>query len=188
MDKRKLTFFLTVLGAGVTIMGVSFLLFSWQNRPERYSVIKESPQLPLMEVKEVKFIEWDNQGEKLWDLEADEAVQFPQQIILKNAKLKLFEEGKPVSKGTAKQVIIESPAPNLKLKGDIHIISYKDKAELKTSELRWDSFEKKLYSEEKVTIRKGGLIIKGKGLVGKPDLSSIIIKNQVTTYIEGGNR
>lgn len=185
MSKKKLTI-LTILSAGAVIAGMFFLFFGWQEESKMYSVTQSPQQPPVMEVRGVKFTEWDKQGEKLWVLQADKATQFPQRIILKNAKVSLFEDGKPVSEGTAEQVMIKSSSSDLLLKGNIHIVSYQDKAKLTTSQLRWDGSEKKLYSEQEVTIKKGGLVIKGKGLIGKPDLSSIIIKNQVTTYIEGG--
>jgi len=186
INKKKLAL-LTVPFIGAVVIGVAIFFLNWHEESKIHFVNQTSPQPPLMEVEGVKFIQWDSQGKKLWLLEADKAVKFPQRVILENAKVKLFENGNPASEGTADKVIIEISTSDLQLKGDIHITSYKDKAQLKTSELIWDSSERKIFTEKEVTIKKGGLIIKGKGLIGKPDLSSIIIKEQVTTYLEGGS-
>ncbi|MBE0477935.1 LPS export ABC transporter periplasmic protein LptC [Candidatus Aerophobetes bacterium] len=185
MNKRWL-FFLSIIGAGTAFTLIVFLLFNLQKEPTMYPVNRQTLQLPLMEIEKVKLMEWDEQGEKLWILKADKATQFSQRIISENVKLELFQKGEPASRGEAKQVVMEIPTSNLWLKGDIHITSYQEIAELETSELRWDSSEKKLHTEKEVTIKKGMLVIQGKGLICKPDLSSVIIKEQVTTYYEGG--
>jgi len=186
MSKRKLTF-LIALFAGVLVTGAVFLTFNWQKEQKIHPVANNKfSEMPLMEVRGVKFTQLDNEGRELWILEADKATQLSTRTILKNAKVKLFEQGIPASEGTAERVIIKNSSSNFHLEGNIYIISYRDGAELKTSELMWDSSKRRLYTEKEVVIRKKGLVIKGTGLIGKPDLSLIIIKRQVTTYFEGG--
>ncbi|MBC7190369.1 LPS export ABC transporter periplasmic protein LptC [Candidatus Aerophobetes bacterium] len=140
-----------------------------------------------MKVQVVKFTQLEKEGEKSWEVFADEATQFTRKTILKNVRITLYQEGIPASEGEAKKVVIDEYS-NLSLEGEIFIVSFADKAWLKTSELFWDNSEKKLYTEKEVTVKKGELIITGKGLIAKPDLSLIIIKSQVTTYIDEGSK
>ncbi len=168
----------------VLIITLSFLLAGCEGE-EIENPFQESSQItPLMEAQGVNFVEWDNLGRKNWELEADSAIQFPQRVVLKNAKVKLFEKGKPASEGEADQIIVDNLTSDLELKGKVKIISYLDGAQLTTSELRWVAKEEKFFTEKKVTIKKDNLVIKGKGLIGNVNLTSIIIKEQATTYLQ----
>ena len=184
MSKKKLSTIVVFLA--ISLIGFVFLFFVLQTEKENILPVQSLEELPLLEARGVRFIGWDEWGRKSWSLKAEEAVQFSQRIILKKVKVDLFEEGEPASEGTADEVIVEDPTSDLYLKGNVHIVSYRDGAELKTSELRWDGSQKRLYTEERVMIKKGSLVIQGKGLIGNPDLSLIIIKNQVTTYFKEG--
>jgi len=184
MSKKKL--FILAVFLGISLIGLIFLFFTWQKEKEDTFPVQSLAELPLLEARGVRFTGWDEWGRKSWILKAEEAVQFSQRIILKKVKVNLFEEGEPASEGVADEVIVESPTSDLYLRGNVHIISYRDGAELKTHELKWDGSQKRLYTEGEITIKKAGLVIQGKGLIGNPDLSLIIIKNQVTTYFEEG--
>ena len=163
---------------------LSFLLAGCERKEIGNPFQKPSQPRPLMEAQGVNFVEWDSSGRKSWELKADFATQFPQKTVLKNVKVKLFKKGKPVSEGEADEVVINNLTSDLDLKGKVKIISYLDKAQLTTSELKWVASEKKLFTEKKVTIKKDNLIIQGKGLIGNLDLTSIIIKEQATTYLQ----
>ncbi|MCD6257603.1 LPS export ABC transporter periplasmic protein LptC [Candidatus Aerophobetes bacterium] len=176
---------LLLIGGGVSIAGIVFFFLILQKNQGSYLPQQKSHELPLIKASGVKFVGWDDRGRVSWVLSAEEAVEFERYTVLKKVKVKLFEKGDPVSEGVAGEVRIENS--NLLLKDKICIISFKEKAELRTSELIWSGSEKRLYTEKQVTVKKGGFIIKGKGLIGKPDLSLVIIKNQVTTYFEGGS-
>ncbi len=168
----------------LSVAVLSFLLVGCE-REEIENPFQKSPQIrPLMEAQGVSFVEWDNLGRKSWELEADSAVYFPQKIVLKNAKVRLFEKGKPASEGEANQVVMDNATSDLELKGKVKVISYLDGAQLTTSELRWVAKEEKFFTDKNVTIKKDNLVIQGKGLIGNLDLTSIIIKEQVTTYLQ----
>jgi len=166
------------------VITLSFFLVGCEREDIENPFQKSSQIRPLMEAQGVSFVEWDNLGRKSWELEANSAIQFPQKVVLKNVKIRLFEKGKPASEGEADQVIMDNLTSDLELKGKVKIISYLDGAQLTTSELRWVAKEKKLITEKKVTIKKDNLVIKGKGLIGNLNLTSIIIKEQVTTYLQ----
>lgn len=183
----KKGYFILIFLAGVSIVILILLFFGrWEEKVEELFPRENLEEIPLVEARGVQFIGWDEQGRKSWILEAEQAAQFTQRIQLRKVEVTLFDKGEPVSKGSADEVVVESFTSDLYLKGNVYIISYRDGAELKTDELKWDGLQKKLSTEGEITIKKGGLLIKGKGLIGNPDLSQVIIKNQVTTYIKEG--
>ncbi len=183
----KKSYFILIFVAGASVIILALLFFShWEEKVEKLFPREDLKEIPLVEAKGVEFTGWDEQGRKSWILKAKEAAQFPQRIHLKKVEITLFEKGKPASEGFADEVVVESSTSDFYLKGNVYIISYRDGAELKTDELEWDGSEKKLFTEGEITIKKGGLLIKGKGLIGSSDLSKVIIKNQVTTYIKEG--
>jgi len=163
---------------------LSFLLAGCERKGIRNPFQKSPQPHPLMEAQGVNFVEWDSSGRKSWQLKADSATRFPQRTVLKNVRVKLFEKGRPVSEGEANQVVMNNLTSDLDLKGKVKIISYLDGAQLTTSELKWVASKKKLFTEKKVTIKKDNLVIQGKGLIGNLNLTSIIIKEQVTTYLQ----
>jgi len=168
----------------VLVVVLSFLLVGCE-REEIENPFQEPPQMhPLMKAQGVSFVEWDSLGKKIWELKADSAIQFSQETILKNVRVKLFEEGKPVSESEADQITMDNLTSDLELKGKVKVISYLDGAQLTTSELKWVASEEKFFTEEKVRIKKDNLVIQGKGLIGNLNLTSIIIKEQVTTYFQ----
>ena len=184
MRKKKLL--ILVVSVSVVLSGI-FIISNLPKDKGNYFYRQKEDKLPLLEVREVEITGWEEGGEKSWILEAEEGLQFFNKVVLEKARAILFEEGKPVSEGKADKVIIESSAPNFYLEGNVSIISYNNEAILETSLLKWNDADKRLYTEKEVTITKGDLVIHGIGLIGKPDLSLIIIKNQVTTYYKGGN-
>jgi len=168
----------------VLVVVLSFLLVGCE-REEIENPFQEPPQMhPLMEAQGVSFVEWDSLGKKIWELEADSAIQFSQEIILKNVRLKLFEEGKPVSESEADQVTMDNLTSDLEFKGKVKVISYLDGAQLTTSELKWVASKEKFFTEEKVRIKKDNLVIQGKGLIGNLNFTLIIFMEQVTTYFQ----
>ena len=184
---RKKSFqILATLAGFFFILVVIFLIFFWNRGYKGPSFEREIPEVPVIDITGVEFTQLDDEGQKLWILFASEAVEFEKRTVLKNTRVRLFKDGQPVSEGRADSIVVENSTSNLYLKGDIHIVSYRDGAELRTSELQWNNMEKKLRTESEVIIKRKGFVIEGEGLICNPDLSLIIIKNKVRTYFEGG--
>lgn len=185
---RKSFILVFSLVAGLSIIGIFLFVPVWHKEQKLHYLESSASKIPIMEINGVEFTQLDENEKKVWILSAARAIQFSDSTILENAEVKLFKEGNLTSQGTADRIIIENSTSNFTLKGNICIVSYRDGTELRTSELFWNNSERKLYTEKEVDIKKKGLVIQGKGLICKPDLSLIIIKSEVKTYFEGGVR
>lgn len=185
MKNKKLAIVVAISGIFAVI--IFFLIFFPVENEEYHLAGEGQEKMPLLEARGVSLVGWDRGEVKSWTLEAKNAVQFSDKTVLSQVEATLFEEGEAVSEGSANQVIMEGDTSNLRLKGNVEIVSHRDAARLETSELFWDDTEKQLYTEQEITLTRGDFIIKGKGMIAKPDLSLVILKHQVTTYYEGGD-
>ena len=178
ISRKKRLIILVLVAVSVAIL---FLIY-WQEEKEVSSTGKdeEKEEVPLLSVKGVSLVGWNEDGEKSWKVEADSGVQFSDRMVLKEVKFYLLDRGEFVSKGETKEVTIDGNS-NLILKGGIVLVSYLDGTQLLTSEMEWITSERKLETEEKVVIKRKNIIVEGVGLVANPDLSQIEIKSRAMT-------
>ncbi len=137
-----------------------------------------------MEAEGIVLSRWSDEGEKIWELKAVSGVQTLREITLSQVGIFLYEEGRVASEGEAEEVRVDNQSSDLLLRGNVRVVSYAEGDELFTSELQWSSRGRKLWTEEEVILKKGGLVTRGRGLVADADLNTIVIKEDVTTYFE----
>lgn len=181
--KRRLII-LILVAVSVAIL---FLIY-WQKEKEASFAGKdeEKEESPLLSVKGVSLVGWNEDGEKSWKVEADSGVQFSDRMVLKEVKFYLLDKGEFVSRGEAREVIIDGNS-NLFFKEGIVLVSYLSGTQLFTSKMKWITSERRLETEEKVVIKRENIIVEGLGLTANPDLSQIEIKSRaVTKFIEDG--
>ncbi|MCD6472136.1 LPS export ABC transporter periplasmic protein LptC [Candidatus Aerophobetes bacterium] len=177
---RKKILFVVVAIVGI----ISFsLLLSYTTKKERPPLIEKVEDIPLLQAKGIRILGWNKEGEKSWRLEADFAEQFTNKVILNKVKIEFLNNEQLASRVEADIAIMDSSTSNLSLKDNIKLVSYVDKAELSTSKLNWIASEKKLYTKEKVILRRGDFVMEGQGLTANPDLTRVEIK-EATTFIK----
>jgi len=66
------------------------------------------------------------------------------------------------------------------LQGNVYGKSAAQNAELKTTVLNYDNKSKKIWTDESVLVKRGGVTVRAKGLRADGDLSEIEFKGQVT--------
>lgn len=181
--KRRLIILVLV----VVSVAILFLL-DWQKEKEVFSSRKdeEREEIPLLDVRGASLVRWNEDGEKIWKVEADWGVQFSDRMVLKEVEFYLFAKGEFVSKGETKEVIIDRDS-NLILKGDIVLVSYLNGTQLFTSEMKWITSESRLETEAKVIIKRKNIIVEGLGLIASPDLSQVEIKSRAVTKFVGNS-
>ena len=179
--KRRLII-LILVAVGIAVL---FLIY-WQKEKEVSSAGKdeEKEEIPLLSVKGVSLVGWNEDGEKSWKVEADSGVQFSDRMVLKEVRFYLLDKGEFVSRGEAREAIIDGNS-DLFLKEDIVLVSYLNGTQLFTSEMKWIASERKLETGEKVVIKRENIIVEGLGLTANPDLSQVEIKSgAVTKFVE----
>lgn len=183
--KRKRLVILTVVAASIFVL----FFIDWQREREVYSAKEDrkEEEVPLLDLEGVNLIGWNKEGEKSWEVKADSGMQFSDRMILKEVEFYFLEKGEFVSKGETKEAIIDNRNSNLILRGEIRLVSYLDGTQLFTSEMEWETSERKLQTNEKVIIKRKNIIVEGWGLIANPDLSQVEIKSKATTkFIENG--
>ena len=174
-----------VLITGLIVLFLSLILLSGCDRQERLLLTTgQEENLVLMEAEGIVLSRWSDDGEKIWELKAVSGVQTLREITLSQVGIFLYEEGRVASEGEAEEVRVDNQSSDLLLRGNVRVVSYAEGDELFTSELQWSSRGRKLWTEEEVILKKGGLVTRGRGLVADADLNTIVIKEDVTTYFE----
>jgi len=162
ISRKKRLIILVLVVVSVVIL---FLIY-WQKEKEVSSTGKdeEKEEVPLLSVKGVSLVGWNEDGEKSWKVEADSGVQFSDRMALKEVKFYLLKE-------------------------DVVLVSYLDGTQLFTSEMEWITSERKLETGEEVVIKRNNIIVEGLGLTANPDLSQIEIKSRaVTKFVENNQQ
>ncbi|MEA1964315.1 MAG: LPS export ABC transporter periplasmic protein LptC [Candidatus Aerophobetes bacterium] len=178
--RKKNLFVLVAIIIGI----ISFsLLSSYKTKKEKYPLVVRKENIPLLQAEGLRITGWSTEGEKIWQLKADSAKQFTEKTILNKVGIEFLNNGQLASRGEADIAIMDSSTSNVSLKENIKLISYVDKTELSTSELKWIVSEKKVYTKEKVVLRRGDFVMEGKGLTANPDLTRVEIK-EATTFIK----
>ncbi|MCL2888073.1 MAG: LPS export ABC transporter periplasmic protein LptC [Elusimicrobia bacterium] len=67
------------------------------------------------------------------------------------------------------------------LEGNVYGKSVTQNAELKTTILNYDIKNKKIWTDETVYVKRGGVVVRAKGLRANGDLSEVEFKGQTTT-------
>ena len=181
ISRKKGLMVLLLVAVSVVILFLTY----WQKEGESLSVGKdeEKEEVPLLSIEGVNLVGWNEDGERSWKIEADSGVQFSDRMVLEGVSFYLLDGGEFVSKGEAKEAIIDSNS-NLILKEDIVLVSYLNGTQLFTSEMKWTVSERKLETGKKVVIKRENIIVEGLGLTANPDLSQVEIKsNAVTKFI-----
>ena len=137
--KRRLII-LILVAVGIAVL---FLIY-WQKEKEVSSAGKdeEKEEVPLLSVKGVSLVGWNEDGEKSWKVEADSGVQFSDRMVLKEVRFYLLDKGEFVSRGEAREAIIDGNS-DLFLKEDIVLVSYLNGTQLFTSEMKWIASERR---------------------------------------------
>ncbi|MFN3967090.1 MAG: LPS export ABC transporter periplasmic protein LptC, partial [Endomicrobiia bacterium] len=122
------------------------------------------------------------EGKKIWRLVAEEAMVYESEkiVILKNFSVNFFSE-----EGNKSVAILK--APSGRINSDTNDFFTEGKTLLKTNNneilecknLIYRSSLRKIFSDSEVKLTRKDAIITGKGIEATPDLSSIIIKENI---------
>lgn len=113
-----------------------------------------------------------------WKVVASSATLNEKTAVMRffSPRLKFFENGKTASVITADTGTIKLENRNSVLTGNVRVDSKKENSILETSRL--SHREGKIFTNEKVVIRRKDAVIRGSEMTANPDLTNIEIKNQ----------
>lgn len=136
---------------------------------------KSAPQESLQEFRCVK----TEKGAKIWELTAEQANIFAEEnrTWINNLKIGFFNGEHRNSLLSAKEGWLTRDS-NIKVKGQVVVVSDSSKIRLETEELQWSAEKGIIFTDRPVKIIEENRTVTGVGLEATPDLESIKIKQQ----------
>jgi LPS export ABC transporter protein LptC len=128
-------------------------------------------------------------GATLWELWADRA-----EVREREGSAVLLKEEHPVRivlyapQGeltcTTNRVVIDLPTKDVRLEGAV-VARTEQGAEVRTESLRWVAATRRLTTEESVTVSRGGLVSRGRGMEADTILERVRLFRNITSHVGG---
>lgn len=141
---------------------------------------------PEITLRQIHLIETRG-GSRQWELRADRA-----EVHEREGYTLLSRVGRPVevllysSQGqltcTANRVKVDLTTKDVHLEGEVLARSDQG-AELRTEALRWMAASRRLVTDQPVTVNRGGLVSRGRGLEADADLEQVRIFQNITSQL-----
>ncbi len=180
---RRMTRWILVIAVLVLVVGLAV-------RRERgasgASPAPPAPAGPEVTLRKIHMIE-TREGARLWELWADLA-----EVHEREGYTVLLRERRPVevtlysSQGqltcTANRATVDLQTKDVRLEGGV--VARSDQGtELRTDELRWLAASRRIRTDRPVTVSRGGLVSRGRGLEAETDLEQVRIFQNITSQL-----
>ncbi len=148
------------------------------------SVTADSPEVTLREVHMVE----TRSGSALWEVRADRAEVHEREgftvlsRVVRPIEVRLYSnQGQLVC--TANQATLDLRTKDVRLEGDV--VGRSDQGtELKTEVLKWVAASRRLQTDQPVTVSRGGLVTRGRGMEAETGLERVRILQNITSQIK----
>lgn len=141
---------------------------------------------PSISLKQVHMIE-TRDGSKLWEIRADQV-----EVDEREGLTVLTRVTRPIqiafysSQGQATCVTdratLDLTTKDVRLEGDV-VVRSEQGMELKTEQLRWIAASRRLQTDQAVTITRGGLVTRGRGMEAETDLERVRLLQNITSQL-----
>jgi LPS export ABC transporter protein LptC len=135
-------------------------------------------------IKEVHLQEEDP-GRANWQLDADYGEVFEDQgkTLMKKVTIRINEPGRAWTvQGDEGEMLRETK--DVELRGHVVVVS-SDGLRLETQRLNWAAKERRVWTDEPVTIRRSGLVVRGQGFESRSKDEVTTIKGRLRATITG---
>ena len=120
-------------------------------------------------------------GETIWELKSPVAgLSLEGRAMLEEPEILFYEGGRRASTVRANTATVDSDTQDLRLEGDVVLVSLAEETTLRTSRLDYSGAEELFRTEEEVFIDRPGAKLKGRGMRADKTLSEISIYHQET--------
>jgi LPS export ABC transporter protein LptC len=147
------------------------------------SVTSDSPDVTLREIHLVE----TRGGSTLWEVRADRAEVHEREgftilwRVVRPVEVKLYSsQGQLVC--TANRATLDLRTKDVRLEGGV--VGRSDQGtELRTEELKWVAASRRLQTDQPVTVSRGGLLTRGRGMDAETGLERVRILQNITSQI-----
>ncbi len=137
------------------------------------------------EIKEIHIQEDAKGGAYRWSLDAERAESFPGtgKTLLRKVTIGVEESGRRW-KVTSDEGELAQETRDVELRGKVVLVS-SEGLRVETTVLRWSNAEGRAWTDQPVTIYRGGVVVKGTGLETRPDEEITLVRGRVTATFGG---
>lgn len=137
------------------------------------------------EIKEIHIQEDAKGGAYRWSLDAERAESFPGtgKTLLRKVAIGVEESGRRW-KVTGDEGDLAQETRDVELRGRVVLVS-SEGLRVETTLLRWSNAERRAWTDQPVTIYKGGGVVKGTGLEVRPNEEVTLVRGRVRATFGG---
>jgi LPS export ABC transporter protein LptC len=180
---RKLPF--AILACVVLFLAVVVGLLLARARGPKPQPIEPAESRADYRIKEVHLQEEGRDGAR-WQLDAAYGEIFEEQgkTVMKKVTIRV-EEPRRTWTVSGDEGDLLQPTRDVELRGNVVLIS-SDGMRLETSRLNWTAAEKRAWTDEPVTIYRGGVVVRGQGFESRVAEEATTIKGRVRATVARG--
>jgi LPS export ABC transporter protein LptC len=183
MDRAATGIALGVILFVTVVIGVLIIKGHHASAPRQEVVSSKADQ----EIKEIHIQEDAKGGSYRWSLDAEQAESYPGtgKTVLRRVTIGVDEPGRRW-KVTSDDGDLVQDTRDVELRGTVVLVS-SEGLRVETTVLRWSNAEGRAWTDQPVTIYKGGGVVKGTGLEVRPSEEITLVHGRVTATF-GGTR
>ncbi|OGW14275.1 MAG: LPS export ABC transporter periplasmic protein LptC [Nitrospinae bacterium RIFCSPLOWO2_12_FULL_45_22] len=187
---RKIQWIRTILALAVVLSATSIVLFFNLSPSQRplganldLGLFKKERDLQAR-LTGIYMIEED-EGKRAWELWADNAQVYGKgdNILLEKIKAFLYLDNAVKVQIRGQKGKINGKTKDMELTGQVIVVN-NDGTSLLTDYLKWDAQKREMHSPSSVTVKGGGMEIKGEDMVTYLDSQTLVLKRDVEAVLE----
>jgi LPS export ABC transporter protein LptC len=181
MDRAATAIALGVILFVTVVIGVLIVKGHRASAPRQEVVSSQADQ----HIKEIHIQEDAKGGSYRWSLDAEQAESFPGtgKTALRKVAIGVDEPGRRW-KVTSDEGDLVQDTRDVELRGKVVLVS-SEGLRVETTVLRWNNAEGRAWTDQPVTIYKGGGVVKGTGLEVRPSEEITLVHGRVTAIFGG---
>jgi LPS export ABC transporter protein LptC len=181
MDRVAAGIALGVILFVTVVVGVLIVKGHRASAPRQEVVSSQADQ----EIKQVHIQEDAKGGNYRWSLDAEQAESFPGtgKTLLRKVTIGVDDAGRQW-KVTSDEGDLIQDTKDVELRGKVVLVS-SEGLRVETTVLRWNNGEGRAWTDQPVTIYKGGGVVKGTGLEARPSQEITLVHGRVTATFGG---
>jgi LPS export ABC transporter protein LptC len=184
MDRIAAGITLGVILFVTVVVGVLIVRGHRASAPRQEVVSSQADQ----EIKEIHIQEDAKGGAYRWSLDAERAESFPGtgKTLLRKVTIGVEESGRRW-KVTSDEGDLAQETRNVELRGKVVLVS-SEGLRVETTVLSWSNAEGRAWTDQPVTIYRGGGVVKGTGLETRPNEEITLVRGRVTATFGGAKK
>ena len=176
---------LVILGCVLVFLSVVISLLVAKSRGPRLQPPEPAQTKADYRIKEVHLQEEDRGGGR-WQLDAEYGEIFEAQgkTLMKKVTVRIAEPTRAWTVSSDEGELARD-TKDVELRGNV-VVTSSDGLRLETNRLRWVAKEQRAWTDDPVTIRRGGVVVRGQGFESRVKDEATLIKGRVRATITGG--